>query len=303
MRHVVWLVAALALAACSGDARDGSAVLVSDVESPAALAALPGGGFAYGERLTGMVVAVDADGRNPQPIIDLDVSTRGQQGLLGLVADLDSDHLFAAWTNADERLVVGRIDTGEVTIVWEGFAASDGANGGRLAFLPEGRLVVGVGTLRDSARVSEPDTVNGKMLSIDPAGPSDQTPVVLSSGWNNPYAFAVTPSGELWVADNDPGSAAERLARGDLGAEAGTDPEFTTLLPTTSAPAGMVAISNDELWVCGYVSRAMLRYRINDAGLAERSGTVTADCQLDVIQLVDGGVVFSTEADIRTIDP
>lgn len=301
MRHVVWLVAALALAACTGDARDASEILVADVESPAALAALPGGGFAYGERLSGMVVAVDADGRNPQPIIDLEVSTRGQQGLLGMAADLDSDQLFAAWTTPDEQLVVGRIDTGEVSIVWEGFAASDGANGGRLVVLPNGRLVLGVGTLRNSARVSDLDEVNGKMLSIDPAGPSDQTPTVLSRGWNNPYAFAVTPSGDLWVADNDPGSEAERLARGDLGVDEAIESEFTTLLPMTTAPAGMVAISDTELWVCGYVSRAMLRYRINDAGLAERSGTVTTDCQLDVIQLTDGGVVFSTDTDIRAI--
>ncbi len=278
-------------------------MLLEDVESPAAMAALPGGGFAYAERLTGVVVAVDADGRNPRPVIDLDVSTRGQQGILGLVADFESDRLFAAWTTPDEQLVVGRIDAGEAAIVWEGFVASDGANGGRLALLPNGRLVLGVGTLRNSARASESDEVNGKMLSIDPAGPSDQTPVVLSSGWNNPYAFAVTPSGDLWVADNDPGAADERLTRGDRGADVENEPEFVTSLPATTAPAGMVAISDTELWVCGYVSRSMLRYRIDDAGAAERSGTVTADCQLDVIRLLDGSVVFSTETDIRAIQP
>ena len=62
-------------------------------------------------------------------------------------------------------------------------------------------------------------------------------------------------------------------------------------------------MDDDELWVCTFNGSAMLRYRITDDGVAERSGTVTDDCQLDVTILTDGRVAYSTGDAINIIDP
>ena len=64
---------------------------------------------------------------------------------------------------------------------------------------------------------------------------------MLSQGWNNPFAFALTPAGALWVADNVPGQRGERLARGDLDGE----PTHVTTLPTNTVPAGLAALADD----------------------------------------------------------
>src|SRR5665648_375351 len=109
-------------------------------------------------------------------------------------------------------------------IVWCGPPSATLANGGHLAFAPDGRLLIGIGDLQHPRRAQRADTPNGKLLSLRPDGPPTQRPAVVSSGWNNPFAFTFTPSGTLWVADNSPGTRPERLAPG------ASDPRASTFL-------------------------------------------------------------------------
>ena len=146
-------------------------------------------------------------------------------------------------------------------LVWRGPAASKLGVGGRLALAPDGRLVIGVGDLQRHGRIDDPEAPNGKLLALDVDAPADQRPRVLSGGWTNPFAFAFTPSGDLWVADNAIGGAKERLARGDKGSAADV-----TDLPPVTAPSGLAALSDRKLVLCGYVSRELTRYAIGAGG-------------------------------------
>ncbi len=272
-------------------------VLVNDAAWPAAMVALPDGGLLFGERLSGRIRRVDASGRLIGPALArVAVSTTGQRGLLGLAAE--ADRIFASWTRPNGRLVVGRVSPPPARIVWEGPRSSARANGGRLAFAPDGDLVIGVGDLEQPSRVPSSSTPNGKVLKLDPSGPRTQQPRVVSSGWNNPFAFAFTPSGALWVADNAPGSESERLARGDLGGR----PSLITELPKDTVPAGLAALSDDRLVMCGFASRVLQVYRIGPSGRASSSGAALAEnCSIGVVRLGDGRLAYANENTILTV--
>ncbi len=270
-------------------------LMVEDAAFPAALAPLPDGGLLYAERLTGRVRHVDGNGwLAPDAVAEVRVSTGGQRGLLGLA--VRGHELFAAWTDPDGLLVVGRVAPPPARLIWVGPQSRERANGGRIAFAPGGTLVIGVGDLLEPDLVDEPDTVNGKILRLDPDGDPAQQPEVISGGWHNPFAFTLTPDGELWVADNAPGREPERLARGNPGPEAAS----VAALPPRTAPSGLAFLADGRLAVCGFVSRQLLAYRIGTDGVPVRDGRPLAtDCALDVAVLADGRVVYADEDTIR----
>jgi hypothetical protein len=173
---------------------------------------------------------------------------------------------------------------------------SDLANGGHIAFAPNGRLIIGIGNLREPELVSDPAVPNGKLLALDPDGSSDQRPEVVSAGWNNPFAFTFTPDGELWVADNSPGEQPERIARGDQN-----DPT-TTDLNGKAAPSGLAADRPRRLLMCGYVSRTLQAFVIDSDEMVVPDGEPVAhDCALAVAVLSDGRIVYSNEEEIRVL--
>lgn len=270
-------------------------VVVGDAAFPSAMTALPGGGFLYAERATGNVREVDPRGRLLARLIaHVDVSTKGQRGILGLAVD-ERGRVFACWTDSDGTILVGQVAPGRTRIVWRGPQSADLANGGRIAFAPTGSFVIGIGGLLDPTGVQDPTTPNGKILALDPDGPPSQTPRVISAGWHNPFAFAFTPGGELWVADNAPKEDPERLARGDVGGV----PSDVTELPPHTVPTGLVALSNDELVMCGYGTHVLEVYRIGPDGLARPQEPLADDCSLGVIQTADGRLIYANEDSIR----
>lgn len=265
---------------------------------PAALAPLGDGGFVVGERRTGRVRIVTADGEleaEPLARVETEASEDDQRGLLGLT--VDGDRVFAAWTRAtDGRLVVAEITGLGERLVWAGPRSSDLANGGHLDVLPDGRLVVGVGDLQQPGLVEDPDTPNGKLLVLDPAGPPGQRPHTLSGGWNNPFAFVVTSDGAVWVADNAPGDDPERIGRGDVQA----GPTEPAVLPGRRAPAALVEMGPGRLGLCGYLDGELT---VVDVGrdrprVGDRLGT---GCRTGAIALADGRLAVSDGEQVRIL--
>lgn len=297
-------VAALALAAAAiaGPSVQGASwAVVPDAAFPAAMAALPpdaGGGFVYGERLTGRIMLVErVVAREPSQttVFDrVDVSVEGEQrGLLGLAAA--ADRVYAAWTEPGGRLVVGRLEgDGDPTVIWRGPVSADRANGGRLAFAPDGSIVIGVGSLLDDAAARDPGTVNGKLLALDPDGPPDQSPRVISGGWNNPFAFAFAPDGTLYVADNSGGDDPERLAIGN----AGPSPVVLATWPAHTVASGLAVLDDAHLVVCTYLTRRLVPFTLTGSGAAPGLPKAT-DCSIGVIRLGDGTIVYANETEIR----
>lgn len=239
-------------------------VAIDDAASPGPMVRRADDTLAVGERATGRIVSLPpVEGLPPATVepgevlatVDANAEAGGQRGLLGLV-EVDEE-LYAAWTRAgDSRLVVGQVTGGE-RIIWEGPESTDLANGGHLELGADGRILVGIGDLQNPDLIDEPNAPNGKILSLDPAGSADQEPTVLSSGWNNPYAFTVTGSGDVWVADNAPGEQPERLGQGDVPEVPRAD------LPDRTAPSVVIDLGPGQIGVCGYLDGDL---RVIDVG-------------------------------------
>lgn len=296
------VVAVLALAGCGSDpverpdpARSGD--LIVRATGASALAPLGGGGLRFGE-LEGRIR--DVDSGRVRDVTRVRVSLGGQRGLLGLAVD-DRGRTFAAYTEPapPRHLVVAQVAPGSARLVWRGPPSRDLANGGHIAFAPDGRLTIGIGDLQDPPKVDDPRTLNGKLLTLDPDGVASQRPRVLSGGWNNPYAFAWTPDGRLWVADNAPGEQPERIARGDRAGRGA--PQLA--LRRRAAPSGLVATARGELVLCGYVSRRLERVRVGSGRPRIDPEPLATDCLLGVVQLDDGALAYATGRAILRIEP
>lgn len=239
----------------------------------------------YAERLTGRVMRIELDRTDSEPMLvaQVDVDSSGEQrGLIGLTT-LD-EKVYGAWTRpGDQRLVIGEIQP-VLRPLWFGPSTSYKAIGGHLDTL-NGRLVVGLGEL-----VADPDLA-GKILSLDPDGPVEQTPTIISEGWHNPFAFVVR-DGQVIVADNAPEGVDERLGSAPL-------PESAQRVPSAA-----VMTSDGRIGVCGYLDREMRAYIMGADGAVERAGTIVkAGCATGAAGLGDGRYVVTDETTVRLITP
>lgn len=293
----VVLLLIVLLSACAADAKPR--VLIASAPDIGALAARDNT-LLYAERLTGRVRSVSLDetaiDSGELVVSELPVSNDGQRGLVGLAVDARG-RLFGSWTAAtgDRRMMVGQLEPGPVSVVWTGPPSTDIASGGRIAFSPgDESLVVGIGDLLDGAKVDDPAALNGKLLALDPDGPADQSPRVVSSGWHNPFAFVFRGDGSLWVADNSPGEM-ERLAR------VGTDgrPTASIDIGDHSAPAGLAAVG-ERMYVCSYADGLLRSYPVED-GRPTRGDVLARDCSTAVIE-TDQGLVYASRNGISSID-
>lgn len=285
------LTVAVSATACSGSELPSAEAIPAQAVT---LAALPDAGFLWAN--------VDGTVHNEagEVIGSVPADTDGQRGLLGLTVAPDG-RVFVSYTDSTFRLVVSElVDESATRIereIWRGPLTVQGGNGGRMIF-DDGELIIGIGLLNDRDGQADPDSIVGKLIAIDPAVDSnDQTPRILSGPWNNPFAFDRSPTGDLWVADNEPRDGDERLARGDLG----IDPEIALVLPADSAPSGLAATA-DSLYVCSYNDLELNRYEFID-GVVAFAETVAIDCLLDVELLANGDLIYSTGESIVRLTP
>ncbi|MGB7878055.1 MAG: hypothetical protein WBL31_04770 [Ilumatobacteraceae bacterium] len=261
-----------------------------------ALRAATGDGEAGGttvewiDRRAGTIRALtipDEGARTPEDLVadvstlaTIDVSTEGEQrGLLGHTV-IDGIR-YAAWTDPDtNHLLVGEVgaDTSSVRIVWDGGGTAGGAVGGHLEASDDGQLILGIGQLTDWAKANG----SGAMVRLDPAGPSDQEPMISSDGYTNPFAFTVAGD-QLWVADNAVGDDVERIGRGDLDER----DQHTATGQAPRAPSAMIALDDGTLGVCGFLDGQLLAWRTDDAGYSSTLGP----CLTGAATLPDGTIV------------
>lgn len=284
---------ALVVTACGDDTADFESFVTFPDAVPGDVVALRADGedIEYIDRRGGAIYTVRPNaGVDPLIVASIEVGTEGEQrGLLGH-AVIDGRRFVAFTEPGTLDLVVAEIEDQHLgRIVWSGTATQSKAVGGHLEVL-DGELLLGIGSLTDWARAHG----SGALVTLDPDGDSDQEPEIVSDGWNNPWAFTVTPSGEIWVADNAPDGS-------DLPIDQ-RDPEIITTSDRSStpfenapqrAPSAIVELPDGRIGVCGFLDGEMRAYQIVDpdgSTALERSGTV-GPCQTGAVVRDDGGIV------------
>ena len=194
------------------------------LDHPWSIAFLPDGGALVTE-LRGTLYRLDSDGNPGDPLINVPaVYFAGQGGLLDVVLhpDFSSTRLvylsFAVCTRSDNGTAVARgrlVDSAlaEVEVIFRNFTRKDTAvhYGGRLAFLPDGSLLLTTGEGFDYREAAQDIRSGlGKVLRMNDDGtpaagnPYPQSPYVLTYGHRNPQGLAVTESGTIWLHEHGP---------------------------------------------------------------------------------------------------
>ena len=255
------------------------------------------------DRRAGTINSVDVDDPGTVTVLaTLDVGTDGEQrGLLGHTV-IDAVR-YAAWTDPDsEHLLVGALTNDEPAtvdrIVWDAGGTAGGAVGGHLDATADGRLLLGIGQLTDWAKAHG----SGALLTLDPAGPPDQEPIVLSDGYINPFALDVVGD-VVWVADNAVGDDTERTGSIDLAAGSArvdrADLDGTGGDPR--APSAVVALGDGDggVAVCGFLDAELRPWSSDPAGYGDAIGP----CLTGAALLADDTIVTANADGLVAIDP
>ena len=204
--------------------------VATGLSHPWSVAFLPGGDMLVTER-RGRLLRVGADG-GARPIGGLPlVAAVDQGGLLDLALDpgfADNRRLYFSYTERPRR-GVGRFRTavaraelaGDRLVAVRRIFAMNRASrrtdrfGSRLAFLPDGDLLVTVGDRGQRDRAQDPSDHAGSVLRMRPDGsPSPRTaalaipgaaPEVFTFGHRNPQGLAIHPAtGAVWIHEHGP---------------------------------------------------------------------------------------------------
>jgi glucose/arabinose dehydrogenase len=206
-------------------------VQVAELQQPVAMAVRRGDQAMYIAEQTGKVRALRGGKLDPTPVADVagEVTSGGEQGLLGLAFSPDGRYLYLAYTDRDgdhqvSELTMGgrQADPGSERSLLHFEDPFANHNGGQLAFGPDRRLYIAFG---DGGSGGDPfgngqslGTLLGKILRIDPRAsggrpyrvPSNNPfvnrdgarPEIWDYGLRNPWRFSFDPAtDDLWIGD------------------------------------------------------------------------------------------------------
>jgi glucose/arabinose dehydrogenase len=282
----------LAVLACAGrDSEEESASaagvrgdVVEGLEVPWGIAFLPGGDALVSERSTGHILRIPSGGGRPRVVRRLSgVDTEaGEGGLLGLAVSpsYSRDRLvYAYYTSSEDNRIVRFRLKGSKRVVLDGLAASSIHNGGRIAFGPDGKLYAGVGDAGDSSVSQDRDSLNGKILRMNPDGsvPSDNPfdSQVWSFGHRNVQGLAWDRAGRLWATEFGQDTRDEvnlirkgrnygwPIVEGRANDSRFVNPKVTW--PTSEASPSGAAIAHGRLYVAALAGERLWRIPLDDA--------------------------------------
>ena len=202
------------------DHSEGDAeVLATGLEVPWGLTFLPTGDALVGERNTGRIYRIPADGGERTLVGTVPgVVPDGEGGLLGLAVDplfIHDSFVYAYLTaEADNRIIRFRLTPDEpevydVEVVLDGIAKAGNHDGGALAFGPDGMLYAGVGDAGDPCTGAGPrlpqrqDPADGPARRTRRSRTPTPTPTRSSGRWGTATcrAWPGTRAAGLWATE------------------------------------------------------------------------------------------------------
>jgi glucose/arabinose dehydrogenase len=184
--------------------------IATGLHVPWGVAFLPDGDALVSERTTGDILRIPRGGGKPRvamrvPGVNVNA---GEGGLLGLAVSPQYavDRLVYAYftTSSDNRIARFRLG-GKLHVILKGLRAGVIHNGGRIAFGPDGKLYAGVGETGDSSLAQDRNSLNGKILRMNPDGSvplgNPFGTLVWSWGHRNVQGLAWDAAGRLWATE------------------------------------------------------------------------------------------------------
>ncbi|TDR56025.1 glucose/arabinose dehydrogenase [Halomonas ventosae] len=213
--------------------------VASGLTHPWSAAELPDGQWLVTER-PGRLVRIDAQGEVSRVSGVPEVSTRGQGGLLDVVLHPDygegSDWVYLTWSQAGNggsatTLSRGRLEDDalvdlETLFVQDRFSRPGRHYGSRLAWLPDGTLLMSVGERGSPERAQDRGDHAGSVLRLTAEGKvpddnpfvddDDARPELFTYGNRNPQGLTVAADGTAWSTEHGPrtGDELNRLEAG-----------------------------------------------------------------------------------------
>ncbi len=188
-------------------------VRIVSLDYPTAIAVRPSDGSTWIARKGGAVCRLSGTSCTNSQIV-ASVSTGNEQGPLGIAFNPSGSRFYASYTDpaGDTRVdelpvrADGTADTTQRRNIFAEDQPQANHNGGNILFGPDGRLYLGLGDGGGggdqhgaTGNGQNPGTDLGKILRIDPAGPSVQRWIM---GVRNPWRFCFDrANGDLYVAD------------------------------------------------------------------------------------------------------
>jgi len=216
-------------------------VVADELDTPWAIAWLPGGTEALVTERPGRVRLLRDGTLLPQPVLSLSIANTSEGGLLGIDIhpDFASNRQFyiyltttvgGAPQNRVERWTLSEDHTSATfdRVILGGIPAARYHDGGRLHFGPDGMLYVGTGDAREPSLSQDVNSLAGKVLRLTPEGdvPADN-PFPGKAAWilglrntegfdwkdrDTLYVVDHGPSGEMGRADHDEVNVARKGA-------------------------------------------------------------------------------------------
>lgn len=261
-----------------------------------------------------------------------------EAGLMGLAVDPDyqnNKYLYASYAynkNGKPRIKVVRlVDNGNSAVVdkilIDNILAAPFHDGSRLKFGPDGKLYVTTGEATQAELAQNLDSVNGKIMRLNPDGSIPQdNPIpnspIYSYGHRNPQGIAWSPSGALWETEHGPSGfdgpgGGDEINQIKAGGNYGwpkahheiklTGTEYPKLLFTPAiAPAGATFYSGkllpgfkNNLFFTGLRGEGIWRVVISDTEpdkivSFEKLSSIKVGRTRDIIEGPDGALYFST---------
>lgn len=204
-----------------GQVKVRAETVVTGLEVPWGIAFLPNRNLLVTER-AGRIRLVQNGKLRPQPVATINVTERGEGGLLGIAAhpDIANNRWFYVYYTVDRggttvnlverwRLSADGLSAARDRVIVDNIPVAQYHNGGRIRFGPDGMLYIGTGDARNPDSSQDVKSLAGKILRVTPDGqvPADNpfpgNPVYLI-GIRNTQGFDWVNASTLSVSDHGP---------------------------------------------------------------------------------------------------